>query len=68
MPKFSFLTSRKSRFEIPDMPHNPLINAGAIVVTSMIKPTHSMADRFDFMLKKYRKLAGGGHVGFDNAT
>ncbi|CAI2335229.1 unnamed protein product [Caenorhabditis sp. 36 PRJEB53466] len=51
-----------------NMPHNPLINAGAIVVTSMIKPTHSMADRFDFMLKKYRKLAGGGHVGFDNAT
>ncbi|CAL2030908.1 unnamed protein product [Caenorhabditis brenneri] len=51
-----------------NMPHNPLINAGAIVVTSMIKPTHSMADRFDFMLNKYRKLAGGGHVGFDNAT
>ncbi|PIC44833.1 hypothetical protein B9Z55_005064 [Caenorhabditis nigoni] len=51
-----------------NMPHNPLINAGAIVVTSMIKPTHSMADRFDFMLKQYRKLAGGGHVGFDNAT
>ncbi|CAB3404819.1 unnamed protein product [Caenorhabditis bovis] len=51
-----------------NMPHNPLINAGAIVVTSMIKNQLSMSDRFDFMLKKYRQLAGGGHVGFDNAT
>ncbi|CAD6195806.1 unnamed protein product [Caenorhabditis auriculariae] len=49
-------------------PHNPLINAGAIIVTSLIRNHQSMADRFDFVLNQYRKLAGGEHVGFNNAT
>nr|CDJ80161.1 Ankyrin and Glutaminase domain containing protein [Haemonchus contortus] len=49
-------------------PHNPLINAGAIIVTSLIRNHLTMADRFDFVLNEYRKLAGGEHVGFNNAT
>ncbi|KAM3719809.1 putative glutaminase [Dirofilaria immitis] len=49
-------------------PHNPLINAGAIVVTSLLKMGHKMADRYDFVLNQYRKLAGGGYIGFNNAT
>ncbi|CAI4231202.1 unnamed protein product [Auanema sp. JU1783] len=49
-------------------PHNPMINAGAIIVTSLIRNNLSMADRFDFVLAEYRKLAGGEHVGFNNAT
>ncbi|KAL6735434.1 hypothetical protein Aduo_005877 [Ancylostoma duodenale] len=49
-------------------PHNPMINSGAIIVTSLIKKGMSMADRFDFVLHEYRKLAGGEHIGFDNAT
>ncbi|PIO58014.1 hypothetical protein TELCIR_20561, partial [Teladorsagia circumcincta] len=53
---------------IPSKPHNPLINAGAIIVTSLIRNHLTMADRFDFVLNEYRKLAGGEHVGFNNAT
>uniref|UniRef100_A0A0R3RYX8 glutaminase n=1 Tax=Elaeophora elaphi TaxID=1147741 RepID=A0A0R3RYX8_9BILA len=49
-------------------PHNPLINAGAIVVTSLLKMGHKMADRYDFVLTQYKKLAGGGYIGFNNAT
>ncbi|VDM27520.1 unnamed protein product [Toxocara canis] len=49
-------------------PHNPLVNAGAIVVTSLLKNHLKMADRYDFVLNEYRKLAGGGYVGFNNAT
>uniref|UniRef100_A0A915BDL2 glutaminase n=1 Tax=Parascaris univalens TaxID=6257 RepID=A0A915BDL2_PARUN len=49
-------------------PHNPLINAGAIIVTSLLKNHLKMADRYDFALNEYKKLAGGGYVGFNNAT
>uniref|UniRef100_A0A0N4UBR0 glutaminase n=1 Tax=Dracunculus medinensis TaxID=318479 RepID=A0A0N4UBR0_DRAME len=49
-------------------PHNPLINAGAIVVTSLLKSQYEMADRYDFVLNEYKKLAGGGYVGFNNST
>ncbi|KAK0394676.1 hypothetical protein QR680_000868 [Steinernema hermaphroditum] len=49
-------------------PHNPLVNAGAIIVTSLLKSKWTLADRYDFVLNQYRKLAGGGYVGFNNAT
>jgi glutaminase len=35
-------------------PHNPLINAGAIVSISLIKRNLSPSDRFDYMLNQYR--------------
>ncbi|KAF8362812.1 glna-1, partial [Pristionchus pacificus] len=49
-------------------PHNPMINAGAIIVTTLIKNGLPMADRFDFVLNEYKKLAGGEHIGFNNAV
>jgi len=49
-------------------PHNPMINAGAIIVTSLLKKGWAMADRYDFALNEYKKLAGGGYVGFNNAV
>uniref|UniRef100_A0A0N4ZIT7 glutaminase n=1 Tax=Parastrongyloides trichosuri TaxID=131310 RepID=A0A0N4ZIT7_PARTI len=49
-------------------PHNPMINAGAIIVTSLLKREMSMADRYDFVLDQYKKLSGGGYIGFNNAT
>lgn len=45
-----------------------MINAGAIVVTSLIREDMTMADRFDHMLVQYRRLSAGEYVGFDNAT
>ncbi|XP_072349825.1 glutaminase kidney isoform, mitochondrial-like isoform X2 [Scyliorhinus torazame] len=40
-----------------DKPHNPMVNAGAIVVTSLIKVMHFL-----------NKMAGNEYVGFSNAT
>uniref|UniRef100_A0A7E4W387 glutaminase n=1 Tax=Panagrellus redivivus TaxID=6233 RepID=A0A7E4W387_PANRE len=49
-------------------PHNPMVNSGAIIVSSLIKNTWNMADRFEHMLTQYRKIAGGEYVGFNNAV
>ncbi|KAI6233174.1 No extended memory [Aphelenchoides fujianensis] len=51
-----------------NIPHNPLISSGAIVVASLLKSELNMADRFDCVLHIYRKIAGGEHVGFNNAA
>uniref|UniRef100_A0A8V5FNR9 glutaminase n=1 Tax=Melopsittacus undulatus TaxID=13146 RepID=A0A8V5FNR9_MELUD len=40
-----------------DRPHNPMVNAGAIVITSLIKVMQFM-----------NKMAGNEYVGFSNAT
>uniref|UniRef100_A0A914XA53 glutaminase n=1 Tax=Plectus sambesii TaxID=2011161 RepID=A0A914XA53_9BILA len=49
-------------------PHNPMVNSGAIIVTSLMKKDWNMADRFDYVLNEYKKLAGGEFIGFSNAT
>jgi glutaminase len=51
------------------LPHNPLINSGAILVASLIKPDLAIADRFDFVVSKWAELCGNiGRVGFANST
>ncbi|CAD5225676.1 unnamed protein product [Bursaphelenchus xylophilus] len=49
-------------------PHNPMVNAGAIICASLIKTGQFMSDRYDFIYNEYKKLAGGTYIGFDNAT
>ena len=39
-------------------PHNPLINAGAIVTASLIRQDLSPSDRFDYTLAQYRRMVG----------
>ncbi|XP_043527047.1 glutaminase liver isoform, mitochondrial isoform X4 [Frieseomelitta varia] len=52
-------------------PHNPMINAGAILVCSLlkslIKPEMTLAEKFDFTMNYFKKLAGGENLGFNNA-
>lgn len=50
------------------LPHNPMINAGAIMCASLIKPEAPLADRFDFVMQKWRDLAGGKSAAFDNTV
>ncbi|KAE9555747.1 hypothetical protein FO519_000961 [Halicephalobus sp. NKZ332] len=49
-------------------PHNPMVNSGAIIVSALIQNKLNMADRFDYMLQRYRKIAGGDYIGFNNAV
>ena len=51
------------------LPHNPLINAGAIMVNSLIKPQSEAAVRYESLYKFYHKLAGhNSGMGFDNGV
>ncbi|KOC58997.1 Glutaminase kidney isoform, mitochondrial [Habropoda laboriosa] len=53
-------------------PHNPMINAGAILVGSLlktlIKPEMTLAEKFDFTMNYFKRLAGGENLGFNNAV
>lgn len=52
-----------------NLPHNPLINAGAMVVSSLIKPHDDEDERFETIIDFYRELSGGiGKIGFDNSV
>jgi glutaminase len=48
------------------LPHNPLINSGAIMTCSLLRPQATPADRFDHVLGTWARLTGGGRVGFNN--
>ena len=50
------------------LPHNPMINAGAIMACSLIKPELHLADRFDHVLNTWKRLSGGVKAGFSNST
>ena len=49
------------------LPHNPLINAGAIMCTSLLRPDMAMADRFEGLTDLITTLSAGCRPGFDNA-
>ncbi|XP_031439401.1 glutaminase kidney isoform, mitochondrial isoform X4 [Clupea harengus] len=51
-----------------DKPHNPMVNAGAIVCTSLIKQGAGNAEKFDYVMNFLQKMAGNEYVGFSNAT
>lgn len=50
------------------LPHNPMINAGAIMSGALIKAGADSADRFDYVISKWREFAGNMKIGFDNAV
>ena len=50
-------------------PHNPLINSGAIMTSSLIKNTSPLAERFEYIMDVWTKLSGGIYkIGFNNSV
>eukprot|EP00761_Pharyngomonas_kirbyi_P002456 gb/GECH01002460.1/.p1 GENE.gb/GECH01002460.1/~~gb/GECH01002460.1/.p1 ORF type:complete len:526 (+),score=112.94 gb/GECH01002460.1/:1-1578(+) len=49
-------------------PHNPMVNSGAIMSCSLIKPHFSTAARFEYMTKIWSRLSGRSKVGFNNSV
>ncbi|WP_327591739.1 glutaminase A [Streptomyces chartreusis] len=49
-------------------PHNPMINAGAIMTTSMVHASLPTAQRRDRIMETWSLLAGGKTVGFNDAV
>jgi glutaminase len=50
------------------LPHNPMINSGAIMTTSLLRPQDELADRFDHVANAWRRLSGSNRVGFNNSV
>jgi glutaminase len=49
-------------------PHNPMINAGAIMSCSMIMPASKPAERFDYVLSAWERLSSPSKPIFNNAV
>lgn len=49
------------------LPHNPLINAGAIMSSALIQQKQNAADKFDYILNTWKELNGGRSPGFNNS-
>ncbi|XP_071760049.1 glutaminase 2b [Centroberyx gerrardi] len=64
----SGLKFNKLSLDEEDKPHNPMVNAGAIVISSLIKPGSNKAEKFDYVMEFVKKMAGQEYVGFSNAT
>ncbi len=50
------------------LPHNPMINAGAIMSCSLIDREHTIADRFEKVSKTWKALCGSPSVSFNNSV
>jgi glutaminase len=50
------------------LPHNPMINAGAMMSCALIERENDIADRFDKVSKTWKALCGEKEVSFNNAT
>ncbi|XP_044278102.1 glutaminase liver isoform, mitochondrial [Varanus komodoensis] len=50
------------------IPHNPMVNAGAIVISSLIRMGCKKAEKFDYVVDYLKKMAGNEYVGFSNTT
>jgi len=49
-------------------PQNPLINAGALIIASLLHPAQTIDERFEAIIAEYRNLCGGGPVSFSNSA
>jgi glutaminase len=50
------------------LPYNPMINSGAIMINSLIFKDDHPADKFDKVLKWFKKLSGDMKIGYNNSV
>ena len=51
------------------LPHNPLINAGAIMIASLLASEEEPSHRFELIKQHYQEMCGHiGKIGFDNSV
>ena len=48
------------------LPHNPLINSGAILIASLLRPDLGWSGRFEYILNMWKAMAGGKRFDYDN--
>lgn len=51
-----------------EIPHNPMINSGAIMSCSMIKIGGTQTEKFNKVMDIWKKLAGNTRIGFQNSV
>jgi len=51
-----------------NQPHNPLINSGAFITHSLVRPNLRASQRMSYVLGKFSDLAAGVKIGFDQPT
>ena len=51
-----------------NLPHNPMINSGAITICSMIRPQLEPWERYAYIRKYWQRAAGGRKIGFQNSV
>ncbi len=51
-----------------NIPHNPLINSGAIMAVSLINTNKSQSERFDLVMNYLKLLSGDNNFSFDNSV
>lgn len=55
-------------FDGNGLPHNPMINSGAIMCCSLIQSDLEMGDRFDYVANAWRRLSSSDRISFNNAV
>ncbi len=64
-----FVSSPRCSLNSQQLPHNPLVNAGAIAVCSLILPDKEPAARFEHLKSFLERMSGHrGAIGFDNGS
>ena len=50
------------------LPHNPLINSGSIMATTLVNKDESQSKRFNFALKYWKRLSRNKEISFNNSV
>jgi glutaminase len=64
---FNMLRLSQENDDGKNLPHNPMINAGAIMACSLVHGTLSQADRFDYVMSIWESLCGSKRPMFSNS-